>query len=194
MTTEKTDGMTDKYSKAHVLMIDSEHINIENQQFVVIAKTNDDALSINALALRYVPLFDVYDYLVGDWSGGQLRLKGFYEGNQPDTPIDRDIRYLEDYLTEYCSFGCDYFVLKHERDTDERIAQSESIKEKNKTKTHKHKNYNKKKKKKHTRAQGKTKFKYRDKHADDYQKKYYKGKKQKRQVKDYTKHQAFKIH
>lgn len=183
------------YTKAHVKMRDDKHLNIEDQYFSILTATSQEALSLEDLSERYVSLFDVYDYLVGDWSGGQLRLKGFYEGNQPDTPIDKDIRYLEDYLTEYCSFGCEYFVLKHERDNDERIAQSESIKEKNKKKAHKRKNYNKKKKKKQHKSHGKSKFKYHDKYDDgNYQKKYNKGKRQKRRSKDYNKHQAFKIH
>ena len=51
-----------------------------------------------------------YDYIVGDWGNGQLRLKGFYKDNRKDKSY-ATISHLEDYLLEYCNFGCAYFVL-----------------------------------------------------------------------------------
>ncbi|GEL77881.1 YutD family protein [Tenuibacillus multivorans] len=53
-----------------------------------------------------------YDYIVGDWGFGQLRLKGFYDDQNQKASFDTKISTLEDYLYEYCNFGCAYFVLK----------------------------------------------------------------------------------
>lgn len=61
---------------------------------------------------RYSEILAKYDYIVGDWSYEQLRLKGFYKDKNPKAPIDCKIGALDDYLYEYCSFGCAYFVLK----------------------------------------------------------------------------------
>lgn len=53
-----------------------------------------------------------YDFLVGDWGYGQLRLKGFYDDQNQKATFDTKISTLEDYIYEYCNFGCPYFVLK----------------------------------------------------------------------------------
>ena len=54
-----------------------------------------------------------YDYIVGDWGYDQLRLHGFYEvGSKKGSP-SQNIDRLEDYLYEYCNFGCAYFVLRN---------------------------------------------------------------------------------
>lgn len=61
---------------------------------------------------RYSDILLKYDYIVGDWGYGQLRLKGFFDdGNQKST-FDTKISTLQDYLFEYCNFGCAYFIVK----------------------------------------------------------------------------------
>jgi len=61
---------------------------------------------------RYSEVLDRYDYIVGDWGYNQLRLKGFFrEGNSKATK-ETVITSLQEYLQEYCNFGCAYFVLE----------------------------------------------------------------------------------
>ncbi|MQS77409.1 DUF1027 domain-containing protein, partial [Lactobacillus halodurans] len=38
--------------------------------------------------------------------------KGFYEDGRKESTLDNRISHLEDYLLEYCNFGCAYFVLE----------------------------------------------------------------------------------
>ncbi|MDO4680175.1 MAG: YutD family protein [Aerococcus sp.] len=118
------------YHKAHVIASEDGTLNIENQRFIVKYKQSEQALDLDALAERYMPLFDLYDYVVGDWSYGQLRLKGFYADDTPNVPLDKTITHLPDYLLEFCSFGCDYFVLEHERSDTERKEQLSRVKDK----------------------------------------------------------------
>lgn len=66
----------------------------------------------DALKARYSEILEKYDYILGDWGYGQLRLKGFFEDNSPKSAYDTKISTLQDYLYEYCNFGCAYFVLK----------------------------------------------------------------------------------
>lgn len=66
----------------------------------------------DVLKNRYSEILGKYDYIVGDWGYDQLRLKGFYEDKNPKASIDSKISTLDDYLLEYCNFGCAYFVLK----------------------------------------------------------------------------------
>ena len=56
--------------------------------------------------------FIPYDYIVGDWSYGKLRLKGFCDKNNEIYKKINDIENLKKYLEENCSYNCKYFVLK----------------------------------------------------------------------------------
>lgn len=61
---------------------------------------------------RYADILSKYDYIVGDWGYGQLRLKGFYEDRNQKATFDTKISTLNDYLYEYCNFGCAYFIVR----------------------------------------------------------------------------------
>ncbi|MGE7667038.1 YutD family protein [Ureibacillus composti] len=61
---------------------------------------------------RFSDILTKYDYIVGDWGYGQLRLKGFFEDKNHKATFDTKISSVEDYLYEYCNFGCAYFILR----------------------------------------------------------------------------------
>lgn len=61
---------------------------------------------------RYSDILSKYDFIVGDWGYGQLRLRGFYDDQNSKATYDTKISTLNDYLLEYCNFGCAYFVIK----------------------------------------------------------------------------------
>lgn len=61
---------------------------------------------------RYSEILKKYDFIVGDWGYDMLRLKGFYNNNNGKAAFDAKIDLLDDYLLEYCNFGCAYFVLE----------------------------------------------------------------------------------
>ena len=65
-----------------------------------------DGFNIEALNERYNDIFERYDYIVGDWGHEKLRLKGFFKHSHKLATPDRDIDYLQEYLLEYCNFGC----------------------------------------------------------------------------------------
>ena len=92
--------------------IDTDHISIKNEKYEIM-KDYKEALDLELLEERYSDFLEKYDYIVGDMSYGKLRLRGFYNDDVKKIPIDMRISYLEDYLLEYCSFGCAYFVLKN---------------------------------------------------------------------------------
>jgi uncharacterized protein YutD len=71
-----------------------------------------EAFEEEAFQGRYSDILKKYDYIVGDWGYSQLRLKGFYHTDNKKASFDSRIDLLEDYLYEYCNFGCAYFVLK----------------------------------------------------------------------------------
>ena len=55
-----------------------------------------------------------FDYILGDYSYGNLRLKGFRDKGAKTTPIN-DIKHLDKYLDENCAFECKYFLLRKEK-------------------------------------------------------------------------------
>lgn len=69
---------------------------------------------------RYSEVLDRYDYIVGDWGYNQLRLKGFFKESSRNGNKDSCVSSLQDYLNEYCNFGCAYFVLRkvHGKNSD----------------------------------------------------------------------------
>lgn len=71
-----------------------------------------DGFNLEAVKSRYSDVLDKFDYLVGDWGYGQLRLKGFFEDANKKAPFDSKISFFDEYILEYCNFGCAYFLLK----------------------------------------------------------------------------------
>lgn len=107
------------FKTAKVQRIDEDSYLINNQKFKLTENVNS-AFDEAALSDRYMNVLDQYDFVVGDWSFEQLRLKGFYTETVKKVPHDKYISHLPDYLIEFCSFGCAYFILEHERSDEER--------------------------------------------------------------------------
>ena len=59
--------------------------------------------------------FDNYDYIVGDWSYGKLRLKGFCDKVNLYCNRINDIKFKDKYLKELCSYDCSYFILEKQK-------------------------------------------------------------------------------
>lgn len=85
-------------------------VYIDNKEYTIV-ENYKNALDSKSLEDRYTALLQKYHYIVGDWGHEQLRLKGFYDNDTKHVEDDQKIRTLQDYLLEYCAFGCAYFVL-----------------------------------------------------------------------------------
>lgn len=86
-------------------------IEIHGKQYEIL-EDHKNGFEESAFKARYADILAKYDYIVGDWGYNQLRLKGFYHDRNQKATIDSKISTLDDYLYEYCNFGCPYFVLK----------------------------------------------------------------------------------
>ena len=71
-----------------------------------------DGFQEDMLKEKYSEVLKKYDFIVGDWGYNQLRLKGFYDDQNSKATFDTKISTLDDYLYEYCNFGCAFFVIK----------------------------------------------------------------------------------
>ncbi|WP_208559344.1 YutD family protein [Marinilactibacillus kalidii] len=94
-----------------VKKIDHDTLSLNGDAYKVVENYRE-ALDLEMLEARYSDFLDKYDYIVGDISYEKLRLRGFYYSKNKKVPIDMRISSLKDYLTEYCNFGCAYFVLE----------------------------------------------------------------------------------
>ncbi len=61
---------------------------------------------------RFSEVLERYDYIVGDWGYNQLRLKGFFKEGNNKGGNDPVIEGFQEYIDEYCNFGCAYFVIE----------------------------------------------------------------------------------
>lgn len=89
-------------------------IEIQGNTYTIV-KEYRNAWDQEAFKERYSDVLNKFDYIVGDWGYDQLRLKGFYEDKNRKSPHESRIAFLEEYLYEYCNFGCAYFILKKEK-------------------------------------------------------------------------------
>ncbi len=71
-----------------------------------IIKNYRDAFVLDDFNKRYIDVLNIYPYIVGDYSAGMLRLKGFSE---------KDYRIIPDYIVESCAPNCAYFVLRNNK-------------------------------------------------------------------------------
>jgi len=86
-------------------------IELHGKQYELI-ENERDGFQEDVLNERYAEILKKYDFIVGDWGYDQLRLKGFYYDKNTKAAFDTKISLLDDYLYEYCNFGCAYFVLE----------------------------------------------------------------------------------
>lgn len=86
-------------------------IELAGKKYEIVENVKD-GFEEEVLKERYSEILKKFDYIVGDWGYEQLRLKGFYNNDNPKASFDSKINVLEDYLYEYCNFGCAYFVIK----------------------------------------------------------------------------------
>ncbi len=86
-------------------------IKINEKKYKVIKDYGDTLglLDLNQIVTDY---YDNYDFLVGDWAYGKVRIKGFYNSDRKNKKIYNDIAGLDDYLKNNCAYGCKYFVLE----------------------------------------------------------------------------------
>ncbi|MFD1419046.1 YutD family protein [Companilactobacillus keshanensis] len=99
--------------QAKVTILTDEIITINKKKYRLV-ENHENGFDEEKIEERFNTVLDKFDYVVGDWGYDQLRFKGFYDDQRPESGIDNKISHLEDYLIEYCNFGCSYFVLEKE--------------------------------------------------------------------------------
>lgn len=86
-------------------------IKIDDNYYEII-KNYKDGYNEEEFKKKCTDYFYAFDYIVGDWAYGKLRLKGFYDGSNKKCTDINDFSNLNKYLSENCAYGCSYFVAK----------------------------------------------------------------------------------
>lgn len=89
----------------------AKNIVINNIDYEVI-KNYKDALDTSLVNEMFTEYFEAYDYVLGDWSYGKIRLKGFCDKNNSKKNNINSYENIDDYIKKYCSYECKYFILK----------------------------------------------------------------------------------
>jgi len=87
---------------------------INGAEYEVI-RNDGDCLDVSILEEKMTDYFEPYDYIFGDYAYEKVRLKGFYESNNKNANKINDIKSLDDYIKNYCSYGSRVFLLKKVR-------------------------------------------------------------------------------
>lgn len=84
-------------------------LNDVNYELIKNVRSGYDSEMVKSKTTDY---FTPFDYIVGDWAYGKLRLKGFYDKNNKKSMDFNCIENIDKYLKENCAFNCRYFILK----------------------------------------------------------------------------------
>ena len=83
---------------------------LENEYEIII----DNQLSFNLADVEKIitEYFEPYDYILGDYSYGKLRLKGFYDNMNKIVNFINNINDIDNYIMCFCDFHYNYYILK----------------------------------------------------------------------------------
>ena len=86
-------------------------IKVDNNEYKLI-ENYKDGFNIDEFKEKYTDYFEGYDYIIGDYSYGKLRLKGFCTKLNKMCNKINDIKFKDDYIKNMCSYECKYFILE----------------------------------------------------------------------------------
>ena len=86
-------------------------IKINDVEYEVI-KDEKEAIDKEILVEKITDYFDDYDYIVGDWAYGKLRLKGFYDEKSKKVKKINNFKNVDEYLSNYCATDCKHYIVK----------------------------------------------------------------------------------
>lgn len=82
-----------------------------NNEYTILDDKNN-CFDYDLVSSYFTEYFTEFDYVLGDFSYGKIRMKGFYDDSNKKANNFNKISTLKEYIKNYCAYGCDYFVIK----------------------------------------------------------------------------------
>ena len=87
------------------------NIELNGKKYKVI-KNYRDGFEEEPVIEKTTDYFIDFDYILGDWAYGKLRLKGFYKNTNKKVKEMNNYDNIDNYIRENCAFDCKYFILE----------------------------------------------------------------------------------
>lgn len=87
-------------------------MKIINEKEYELLEDYKEGFVLDEITPKLTEYFEPYDYILGDWAYGKLRLKGFCDKNNKLYSNINAIEKKDEYLKNNCAFDCRYFILK----------------------------------------------------------------------------------
>ncbi len=75
-------------------------------------RNDNDCFKNDDMVEMITDYFNDFDYIFGDYAYEKVRLKGYYDSNNKKVKEINDIKNIDDYIKNYCSYGSKIFLLK----------------------------------------------------------------------------------
>lgn len=86
-------------------------VKINDKNYRII-KDYKEGFVLDSVSQLLTDYYDDYDYILGDWAYGKLRLKGFCDKSNKKCNKLNNYADCKDYIKNYCAYECRYFILK----------------------------------------------------------------------------------
>ena len=86
-------------------------IMVENNKYKL-NKNYKEAFQKEEFLEKCTEYFYSYDFIVGDYAYGKLRLKGFNKKTNSKFNKYNDYTKIKKYISDDCAYGCAYFILE----------------------------------------------------------------------------------
>lgn len=83
-----------------------------NEKTYEVIRNYKDALKVEDLEDKITDYYDSFDYVLGDYAYGKVRLKGFNDKSNKNFKSINDYSLIDEYIDKYCAYECRYFVIK----------------------------------------------------------------------------------
>ena len=84
---------------------------IDGKKYEVI-RNYRDAFNEEDLQGKITEYYDRFDYILGDYAYGKVRLKGFNKKDNVSYQAINDYEKIDEYIKNCCAYECKYFVLQ----------------------------------------------------------------------------------
>ena len=87
------------------------NVEIHGKKYELV-RNDGDCFDLDVVSEKMTDYFDDYDYVFGDIAYEKVRLKGYYDSKNKNAKPINDIKFLDNYIKDYCSYGSKVFLLK----------------------------------------------------------------------------------